>query len=312
MTIILKCSCGHNFSAPDHTAGKRVPCPTCRSLVAVPFPDAEIDSTTGSLISNTNQTPVLKEMDSTGFTSDNDSVNKLQTGLRLLSIGLLVIFLVGFLLLPIEAFLSLSESSSHRTLLGQFEVDFTYAGCGVMLIGLWLTATGTDQGLTRNLILGSALSMIVLLISISGMGMRSRIPDHSPSFDQVVNLSSGTHQSTAWSWIGQASSLLAHLLFLAALWRMSDQNKAPRLTQAVAIFAVISVLMIIGIFMLEFSLNDLQPPSMSASADIYYRYFIAIAAFVGFTIGYLRLVSAAQQLLIDPEIVSDRSSLTTE
>ena len=308
MTIILKCSCGHNFSAPDHTAGKRVPCPTCRSLVEVPFPDAEIDSTTASLISNTNQTPVLKEMDSTGFTSANDSVTKLQTGLGLLSIGLIVIFLVGFLLLPLEALLSLSESSSQRTLLGQFEVDFTYAGCVVMLIGLWLTATGTDQGLTRNLILGSALSMIVLLISISGMGMRSRIPDHSPSFDQVVNLSSGTHQSTAWSWIGQASGLL----FLAALWRMSDQNKAPRLTQAVAIFAVISALMIIGIFMLEFSLNDLQPPSMSASPDIYYRYFIAIAAFVGFTIGYLRLVSAAQQLLIDPEIVSDRSSLTTE
>lgn len=312
MTIFLKCSCGHDFSAPDHTAGKRVPCPACRSLVAVPFPDSETDSTTVSLASNTNQTPALKEMDSTGLTSDNDSVTKLQTGFGLLSIGLLVIFLVGFLLLPLQALLSLSESSSHRTLLEQFEVDFSYAGCVVILIGLWLTATGADQGLTRNLILGSALGMIVLLISISGMGMRSRIPDHSPSFDQTVNLNSGTHQSTAWSWIGQAGGLLAHLLFLAALWRMSDQNKEPRLTQAVAIFAVISVLIIIGIFMLEFSLDDLQPPSMSASRGIYYRYIIAIASFIGFTIGYLRLVSAAQQLLIDPEIVSDQSPLTAQ
>jgi len=312
MTIILQCSCGHDFSAPDHTAGKRVPCPACRSLIAVPFPDSETDSTTASLVNNSNQTPVLKEMDSTGITSDNDSVTKLRTGLGLLSIGLLVIFLVGFLLLPLQTFLSLSESGSHHTLFGQFEVDFAYAGCVVMLIGLWLTATGSDQGLTRNLVLGSALGMIILLISMSGLGMRSRIPDHSSSFDQTMNMNLGTHKTAPWSWIGQAGGLLAHLLFLAALWRMSDQHKESRLTQAVAIFAVISVLMIIGIFMLDFSLNDLQPPSMSASTGIYYRYFIAITTFVGFTIGYLRLVSAAQQLLIDPVMVPDRSSLTAQ
>ncbi len=43
MPIPLSCSCGRSFNLKDELAGRKVRCPECRTVLAVPNPEPEVD-----------------------------------------------------------------------------------------------------------------------------------------------------------------------------------------------------------------------------------------------------------------------------
>jgi hypothetical protein len=43
MPIPLSCPCGRSFKLKDELAGRKVRCPACRRVLAVPRPEREVD-----------------------------------------------------------------------------------------------------------------------------------------------------------------------------------------------------------------------------------------------------------------------------
>jgi len=43
MPVIFKCSCGEYLSVPNKYIGKKLQCPQCQSIVAVPVPGEEAE-----------------------------------------------------------------------------------------------------------------------------------------------------------------------------------------------------------------------------------------------------------------------------